>query len=249
MANPQSLNRYAYVLNNPTSFVDPQGLCCATAPPRPDLVYGPDCKLVMRGCTTMDCADQYYGGSLWFGDVTMSKAICIQGGVMGYCGGGVLDSFTSPTGSDEFDAIAQANGMSYTLAGVLQINASGRTSTGTGSAAFDEGAWMQAEAFIDAEAEQGVAVPTTGYGTIMGFNGTQSAAFGTFAESLSPMTGTNFLSQLYATIDAVNRFNANPPPGAGLQMLYAEAQPGAGFTTISIYTLTLPDWPVLSSCP
>ena len=27
VTNPQSLNRYAYVLNNPATLVDPQGLC------------------------------------------------------------------------------------------------------------------------------------------------------------------------------------------------------------------------------
>src|SRR5439155_6548682 len=29
LANPQSLNRYAYVLNNPTTLVDPLGLDCS----------------------------------------------------------------------------------------------------------------------------------------------------------------------------------------------------------------------------
>ena len=31
LANPQSLNRYAYVLNGPTLFTDPMGLSCVTA--------------------------------------------------------------------------------------------------------------------------------------------------------------------------------------------------------------------------
>ena len=33
--NPQSLNRYAYVLDNPTNLIDPFGLDCGQAPPAP----------------------------------------------------------------------------------------------------------------------------------------------------------------------------------------------------------------------
>lgn len=33
--NPQSLNRYAYVKNNPTTLIDPKGLCPNCPPPPP----------------------------------------------------------------------------------------------------------------------------------------------------------------------------------------------------------------------
>ncbi len=57
VANPQSLNRYAYSLNNAATFNDPLGLqqCTpgqACPPPHPP------------ACTNMDCADQYYHGEI-----------------------------------------------------------------------------------------------------------------------------------------------------------------------------------------
>jgi len=58
ISNPQSLNRYAYALNNPTSASDPTGLdchqfgTCAQTGPHP------------VSCTNMNCAWQYYSGTM-----------------------------------------------------------------------------------------------------------------------------------------------------------------------------------------
>jgi RHS repeat-associated protein len=46
LTNPQSLNRYAYVGNNPTSLIDPSGFCPGCAPGQQT-----------QGCTNMVCAD------------------------------------------------------------------------------------------------------------------------------------------------------------------------------------------------
>jgi hypothetical protein len=51
LTNSQSLNRYAYVGNNPTTLTDPSGL----GPQHPP------------SCTTMTCAWQYYCGTLYCG--------------------------------------------------------------------------------------------------------------------------------------------------------------------------------------
>ena len=77
LTNPQSLNRYAYVGNNPTTLIDPLGL----GPQHPP------------SCTTMQCAWQYYGGSLFKGYRGPDQAICTSQGISGPCG------------SDEFDTI------------------------------------------------------------------------------------------------------------------------------------------------
>jgi RHS repeat-associated protein len=168
VANPQSLNRYAYVLNNPTSLVDPLGLdglptgtCSSAQPPRADLWCGPGNTWQQRPCTTMDCADQYYGGSFFYGDNTVMEPVCVQGGVMGYCGQGEWSTYTSPTGADEFDLYAppiqvgtDQNGNPiyiYPGAGLdwaappgsAVTNSSGRTSTSTGTLGFSDLLWSE----------------------------------------------------------------------------------------------------------
>jgi RHS repeat-associated protein len=176
ITNPQSLNRYPYVLNNPTTLTDPSG-------------QKTPCPQGANAANPGQCS----GNILAMFAAQMH--LCYIGGLCEPS----LGSFMSPTGSDEFDAIAQAPGMSFTPAGQLQISSGGRTSTGTGSAAFDEGAWIEAQIFMEYERSNGNVPPTTGYGTINIFSGTQSAAFGTFAESLTPMKGTNLLATIFNT--------------------------------------------------
>ncbi len=191
VSNPQSLNRYTYVLNNPTTLIDPTGLDCK---PGTANCHRPP------PCNGMVCADQYYGGSFFEGATSTFFAICLKNGILGYCNQGALASF-SAGGNDEFDAIAGAPGTTFTPAGQTQIGSNGRTSTGTGSAGFDAGAWMQAEGYIDYQNSQKPnSAPTTGYGTILVYNFAEGGGNGTFNELLSPFTnpsGTSFLSTIY----------------------------------------------------
>ena len=53
ISNPQSLNRYAYVMNNPTTLVDSLGLQCSPGPQCPPNGIPPS-------CTTFSCAEQLY---------------------------------------------------------------------------------------------------------------------------------------------------------------------------------------------
>jgi len=153
LTNPQSLNRYAYVLNNPTGLVDPLGLDC-----KPGTA---NCKQPPE-CLGMVCADQYYGGEMFKGFTTFEMPICVITGVMGYCGQGALAAFMSPTGSDEFDIDAppiqvgiDENGdpiYVYPGAGLYWaaepgsavIDSSGRTSTSTGTLGFSDLVWGEA---------------------------------------------------------------------------------------------------------
>src|SRR5208337_4060178 len=133
--DPQSWNRYAYVLNNPTSLVDPLGLGCQPGTP--------NCKQPPE-CLGMVCADQYYGGEMFKGFTTFEMPICVTNGVMGYCGQGALASFMSPTGSDEFDALDPLSGVYVIPAGLPTIGPNGEMVVGTGTPGFNDLVWSEA---------------------------------------------------------------------------------------------------------
>jgi hypothetical protein len=69
LADPQSLNRYAYVLNNPETFIDPLGLWCGS------WVYTDvwsDGRLVQAlGGQATDCGGSSGGGPVGSGDTLM----------------------------------------------------------------------------------------------------------------------------------------------------------------------------------
>src|SRR5438067_2385300 len=62
ISNPQSLNRYAYVLNNPTSLIDPLGLRCIRNGHDQTGEFG----------SQSSCEE---GGGRWTGDDSMSDAV------------------------------------------------------------------------------------------------------------------------------------------------------------------------------
>jgi hypothetical protein len=112
----------------------------------------------------MDCADQYYGGELFYGNVDVQEAICMRGGALTYCGSGELDTFISPTGADEFDIdappiqigtapngdpilIYPGAGLNFSPAGTPTM-VHGRTFGGTGSLDFSDLVWSEAGASV-----------------------------------------------------------------------------------------------------
>ena len=176
--NPQSLNRYAYVLNNPTNLIDPLGL---GDPPPKRMVCDPwdtECKHPHPpGCTTMGCVWQYY-----------RNTICFIGGHMGPCP--VNQSYfnigTTNQGYDIFDAMMGAPGTYLTL------DIYGNVGFG-----FSDKLWSQTWGFIDYERSQGKDAPTLGYGPLMVFNPQQSAASATRGENVAALAGTDFLLKIY----------------------------------------------------
>jgi hypothetical protein len=82
VTNPQSLNRYAYALNNPTTFVDPLGLIAVNTN------GGDNCAYASTGAGDASCSSL---PGLW----NNGQPIWIGGGGGGSVGGGVGGSTTT----------------------------------------------------------------------------------------------------------------------------------------------------------
>ncbi|HEV2350588.1 MAG TPA: RHS repeat-associated core domain-containing protein [Terriglobia bacterium] len=77
---PQSLNRYAYVMNNPTTLTDPSGLCTPGTQNCSSIVHLPS-------CTNFNCSSQYYNHSEYYGYTGGPQASCyVDGVVASSCG-------------------------------------------------------------------------------------------------------------------------------------------------------------------
>jgi RHS repeat-associated protein len=127
ITNPQSLNRYAYVLNNPTTLTDPSG-------------QRTSCPQGANAANPGQCS----GNILAMFAAQMH--LCYIGGLCEPS----LASFMSPTGSDEFDALIPASGVYWTApAGSAVTNSSGRTSTSTGALGFSDQIWTWANNPVD----------------------------------------------------------------------------------------------------
>jgi len=175
--NPQSVNGYAYVLNNPTTLMDPLGLQ-EHGPPDPEDIPGCGNPIYTN---KVACVWEKYNwqipGTSW-NDIG--------------CRAGSLSSCNVPAGYDIFDALAGAAGTYVTL--------DFRGNVGFG---FDEGLWMQTWGFIDYMRSQGLTrVPTTGYFVYQDPNPIFQAPSRTLSEN---MTRTGFIPTLYSAIDSVGR--------------------------------------------
>ncbi|MGH9948407.1 MAG: RHS repeat domain-containing protein [Pyrinomonadaceae bacterium] len=100
IGDPQTFNRYSYVVNQPTNFIDPSGLCISVP------VYGPGGQIVgfvLTGCdVTINGGNTTIGGSVGGGGLPLTLEDLPPnetGGDPG--GGGGSNQGTTPTNSDK----------------------------------------------------------------------------------------------------------------------------------------------------
>ncbi len=121
VSNPQSLNRYAYVKNNPTTLTDPSGACTpgqANCPPPH-----------AQQCLTSSCAHQYYRWGPYPGFANSEGSYeCLIDGVEGTCGTGLCPSWGYSATTNRITN----SGVTYDAAGNLTADA-----TGTGSHTYN----------------------------------------------------------------------------------------------------------------
>jgi len=118
----------------------------------------------------MNCADQYYGGEMFKGATDVTQAICMHGGVLGYCGGDFFSSY-DPNGNDIFDAIAGAPGT------YLTEDIRGNVSFG-----FDDQLWSQRVGDI---ANQPAGSPLTAFAVYKDWTPFQVAESHSVAENMT----------------------------------------------------------------
>ncbi len=195
--DPQSLNRYAYVENNPASMVDPLGLCKAgqkgcVNQQGTGVCKAGDAHCHPISCGNMDCADQYYGGLSYFGGCMDAYGLPMP--CLSDLGreGVVIDS------TDIFSAIAGEPG-AYLIDSGEQCNSSGRCSTGTGGWGFSDQLWINTQVFIEEAHDQGFSeIPTWGYFTDKVWNPIQSA------QNRSLTYGTyGFINTLFSALGGI----------------------------------------------
>jgi RHS repeat-associated protein len=179
--NPQSLNRYAYVLNNPMNFIDPLGLHDQLPKGWECVPSDEDCQGVRPPrCNNMTCVWEYW-----------RSTICSINGHWGPCPSWDWEIGKTDRGNDIFDALAGAPGTYLTL------DMHGNLGFG-----FDEGLWMQTWAFIDTARAQGSTPPTAGYLVHQVWNPILSAASRTVSENV---TRYGFIPSLSGAIDSVRQ--------------------------------------------
>ena|GEM_PF-3676503 len=174
-----------------------------------------------------DRADQYYGGEVFFGNIGATKGICMKGGVLGYCGEGLLGSFVSPTAADEFDLdappiqvgtapngdpilIYPGAGLYFLPAGSATTGPNGEVVVGTGSLAFSDLLWSAAN--IKNDNVLGLPLDPTQQRWLVNHGEIQAAINGQYLWAANPRFATNQSPSLTAFAPVTVTLEGTPVP-------------------------------------